>query len=404
MSPFKPGREVSVVGVGLHPFGRFRDKDLASLALDSVTAALADARVDWQDIPVAYFGHVYYQGMSLGESALGKLGLTGIPIINVENACSSGSTAFWQAYWGIATGMYDLALAFGAEKVPSGPVTVTAEDSPERYIGGDHMMAGYALRMRRYMEETGAPATALAQVAVKARQNAALNPYAHRKETYSVEDVLGSRLIADPLTLYQCCPTSEGAAAAVLCASDALDRFGIDKQRCVRVAAAVLRSGNYNGKGSDHSAFSPYRTEPAALEAYEMSGLGPEDMDFVQVHDAATIGELQQIEALHITPFGEAWQATELGRTALTGDIRGEHRRWAFGHGAPFRSIGHPNDPRNRHPAQGRSGSTATEQSQSGPGPMLRSRGRNHRAYIRPVAKDPSQSHANFHHTGCNEG
>ena len=340
MGPFKQGREVSVAGVGLHPFGRFPDKDLATLALDSVTEALKDAGVEWRDIPVAYFGHVYYQGMSIGESALGKLGLTGIPIINVENACSSGSTAFWQAYWGITTGMYDLALAFGAEKVPNGPVTVTAEDSPERYIGGDHMMAGYALRMRRYMEETGAPATALAQVAVKARQNASLNPYAHRKETYSVEEVLGSRLIADPLTLYQCCPTSEGAAAAVLCASDALDRFGINRRRSVKVVAAVLRSGNYNGKGSDHSAFSPYRTEPAALEAYEMSGLGPEDVDFVQVHDAATIGELQQIEALHITPFGQAWEATEQGRTALTGDIPVNTDGGLLAMGHPFGASG----------------------------------------------------------------
>ena len=194
MTQFKSGREVMVAGVGLHPFGRFSNKDLATLALDSVVAALKDAGVQWKDIPVAYFGHVYYQGMSVGETALGKLGLTGIPIINVENACSSGSTAFWQAFWGITTGIFDLALAFGAEKVPSGPVTVTAEESPDRYIGADHMMAGYGLRMRRYIEETGAPLSALAQVAVKARQNASLNPNAHRKQTYTLEEVLPVRL------------------------------------------------------------------------------------------------------------------------------------------------------------------------------------------------------------------
>ena len=135
----------------------------ATLALESVVPALQDAGVSWKDIPVAYFGHMYYHGMSVGETALAELGLTGIPIINVENACSSGSTAFWQAYWGIATGLYDLALAFGAEKVPRGPVTVTAGESPDRYIGGDHMMAGYGLRMRRYMEDPGAPPAALAR-------------------------------------------------------------------------------------------------------------------------------------------------------------------------------------------------------------------------------------------------
>ncbi len=334
------GREVMVAGVGLHPFGRFPDKSLSTLALEAVAPALQDAAVDWKDIPIAYFGHVYYEGMSVGETALANLGLTGIPIINVENACSSGSTAFWQAYWCISAGLYDLALAFGAEKVPSGPVTVSPEESPERYIGGDHMMAGYALRMRRYMEDTGAPVTALAQVSVKARQNAAMNPYAHRKQEYSLEDVLQSRLIADPLTLYQCCPTSEGAAAAVLCAADAVDRYGIDRGRCVRIAAAVLKSGSYNGRGSDHSAFSPYRTEPAALAAYEMSGIGPEEVDLVQVHDAATIGELQQLEALRLVPWGEAWQATVAGRTALGGDIPTNTDGGLLAMGHPFGATG----------------------------------------------------------------
>ena len=339
-TPFKPAREVAVVGVGLHPFGRFPGKDLASLARDAVVAALQDAGVPWRAIPIAYFGHVYYQGMSVGETALSPLGLTGIPIINVENACSSGSTAFWQAYWGIAAGIYDLALAFGAEKVPGGPVTVTAADSPERFIGGDHMMAGYALRMRRYMAETGAPPAAFAQVTVKARQNAALNPYAHRQQTYTVAEVLASRPIADPLTLYQCCPTSEGAAAAILCARDRLNRYGLNDARAIRIAAATLTSGNYNGRGSDHSAFSPYRTEPAALAAYEMAGLGPEDINLAQVHDAATIGELQQIEALHLTPMSEAWQATRSGRTALAGDIPVNTDGGLLAMGHPFGATG----------------------------------------------------------------
>ena len=340
MNNLKTGREVVVAGVGLHPFGRFRDKPLASLALDSVIAALQDAAVAWKDIQVAYFGHVYNEGMSFGETSLSKLGLTGIPIINVENACSSGSTAFWQAYWGITTGLYDMALAFGAEKVPRGPVTVTAEDAPERYIGGDHMMAGYALRGKRYMEETGAPATALAQVTVKARQNAAMNPFAHRKDTYTIEEVLNSRMIADPLTLFQCCPTSEGSAAAVLCAREDLAKYGINESRAVSVAAAVLTSGDYNGRGADHSAFSPYRTEPAAIQAYEMSGISPEDVDLVQVHDAATIGELQQVEALHLLPFGEAWKGTMEGRTALTGDIPVNTDGGLLAMGHPFGASG----------------------------------------------------------------
>ena len=100
MTRHRAQRDVMVAGVGLHPFGRFPEKDLATLALEAARPALEDANVSWRDIQVAYFGRVYYHGMSVGESALAKLGLTGIPIINVENACSSGSTAFWQAYWG----------------------------------------------------------------------------------------------------------------------------------------------------------------------------------------------------------------------------------------------------------------------------------------------------------------
>lgn len=267
MTGLRGGRDVMVAGVGLHPFGRFDDEDLSSLAQAAVVEALEDAGVRWRDIPIAYFGHVYYHGMSVGETVLSKLGMT-------------------------------------------------AADSPDRYIGGDHMMAGYALRMRRYMEETGAPLASLAQVAVKASDSAALNPYAHRKQTFTLDAVLESRPIAEPLTLYQCCPTSEGAAAA------------------------VLRSGTYNGRGSDHSAFSPNRTEPAAIDAYEMSGLGPEDIDLVQVHDAATIGELQQLEALQLLPRGEAWRATLDGRTALSGDLPTNTDGGLLAMGHPFGATG----------------------------------------------------------------
>ena len=194
--------------------------------------------------------------------------------------------------------------------------------------------------MRRYMEETGATDRSLAQVAVKARQNATLNPFAHRNEIYTIEEVLESRLIADPLTLFQCCPTSEGSAAAVLCAKESLKKYGIDEDRSISISAAVLRSGNYNGRGSDHSAFSPYRTEPAAIEAYQSSNINPEEVDLVQVHDASTIGELQQLESLHLIEKGEAWKATESGRTALNGDIPTNTDGGLLAMGHPFGATG----------------------------------------------------------------
>ena len=336
----KPEREVVVLGVGLHPFGRYPGKDMPELAREAVVESLKDAAVRWKDVQIAYFGHVYYQGMSLGEATLRELGLTGVPIINVENACSSGSTAFWQAYWGITTGLYDVALAFGAEKVPRGPVTVTAEDSPDRWIGADHMMAGYALRARRYMEEYGAPIEAIAQVSVKAHHNASLNPHAQYNKTLTLAEVLESRPIADPLTLYQCCPTSEGASAAVLCAGEAVKRYAPHNGRWVTVAGASLTSGTYTPRGSDHPAMNPYRGEEAAQQAYDMAGLGPEDIDVVQVHDAATIGEIQQLEALGIVPKGQGWTASLAGRTEIGGDIPTNTDGGLLAMGHPFGASG----------------------------------------------------------------
>ena len=382
-----PHREVVVLGVGLHPFGRFPYKDLPQLAREAVVQALGDAGARWKDIQIAYFGHVYYQGMSLGEVTLRDLGLTGVPIINVENACSSGSTAFWQAFWGIATGLYDMALAFGAEKVPRGPVTVTAEDSPERLIGTDHMMAGYALRTRKYMEDYGAPIEAIAQVSVKAHDNAALNPYAQYNKTFTLAEVLESRPVADPLTLYQCCPTSEGASAAVLCARDALGRLAPESTRHVTIRGAALTSGTYSPRGADHPALNPDKASLAAQQAYEMAGLGPDDVEVVQVprrghhrRDPAAGG------------YGDRSTGRRMGgHQGRPHRYRGRHphqyRRRPAGHGPSLRRHGGAHGPRDRHPAAGRGRGPPGRRpwrwraSQSGASPLLRGRRRNHRAY-----------------------
>ncbi len=336
----KPGRKVVVLGVGLHPFGRFPELGLPELARPAVVSALDDAGVQWKDVQAAYFGHVYYQGMSLGEVALRSIGLSGIPVVNVENACSSGSTAFWQAYWGIASGLFDLALAFGAEKVPRGPVTVTSDDDPERSTGADHMMAAYALKAQRYMHQHSAPLEALAEVSVKAHDNALLNPNAQYKKTFTLAEVLESRPIADPLTLYQCCPTSEGASAAILCAEETAYRFTAGTGRSVGIEAAVLASGTFSPHGSDHAALNPYRADYAARQAYEMAGMGPDDMELVQVHDAATIGEIEHLEALGIVEEGEGWLATSRGRTRIGGDIPTNTDGGLLAMGHPFGASG----------------------------------------------------------------
>jgi len=312
----KPQREVVIAGVGLHPFGRFPEKPLEELARRAILEALQDAGVSYRQIQAAYFGHVYYYGMSVGEAVLRGLGLTGIPVFNVENACSSSSTAFEMAFWAVASGVYDLVLTFGAEKVPRGPVSVTAETSPQRLLGTDHMMASYALRARRYMEEFGAPVEAFAHVAEKAHRNATLNPYAHYQKVFTIEEILNSRMIADPLTLYQCCPTSDGASAAVICGREAASRYSLNLGRLVSVAGVALQTSAYEDRKGEHLIAA--RT---AKEAYEMAGVGPEDVDVVQVHDAATNAGIFQLEGLGLVERGKGWVLELEGGTEINGRV-----------------------------------------------------------------------------------
>lgn len=307
-------RDVAVVGIGLHPFGRFPEKSVQSMARTAVQESLKDAGVNYGHIQAAYFGHVYYYGMSVGEGILRELGLTGIPMFNVNNACSSSSTAFELAYWDVAAGVHDLVLAFGAERTPRGPVSVTAEDSPGRFLGTDHMMASYALNARRYMEAFGAPVEAFAHVAEKAHRNASMNPYAQYQKVFTMKEILESRMIADPLTLYQCCPTSEGAAAAILCAREALGKFRIDPKRAVSVAGVAIKTSAWEDRGGEH--LIALRT---AKEAYEQAGLGPEDVSVVQVHDAATNAGIFQLEGLGLVERGKGWVAELEGQTEIRG-------------------------------------------------------------------------------------
>jgi len=332
----RPQREVVIAGVGLHPFGRFPEKAITDLAREAVLEALVDSGIKFKDIQVAYFGHVYQEGATPGEMTLRQMGLTGIPVVNVENACSSGSTALWLAYWNVAMGMFDIALAFGSEKVPRGPVATTAEGSPMRFLGSDFMMAAYAMGMRRYMELYGAAPEAFASVSVKAHKNAAINPYAHYKKTFTLEEVMNSRKIADPLTLYQCCPTSEGGAAAVVIAKDIARHNVKDPARCVSIIGAALRTQKWSDEEEDEGG----QIALAGKDAYEMAGVAPKDIDVVQVHDAATSGEISSVEALGLVPHGKAWKMELDGEMDISGRLPVNTDGGLQGMGHPFGATG----------------------------------------------------------------
>jgi acetyl-CoA acetyltransferase len=307
-------RGVSVVGVGMIPFGKYPERKLADLGWPAVKAALGDAGIKPSQIEAAYCGTAL-GGMMAGQRVLGAIGMTGIPITNVENACSSSSTAFRQAVMAIRSGEYDIVLVVGVEKLSKfGGGTLPLEQEDWEVSQGMVMPALYAMRAQRYMHDFHLTREQLALVSVKNRRNGALNPDAQMRKTVSVEEVLASRPIAEPFTLLQCCPTGDGAAAVILCADSTARRF---RQNPVRVVASDVTSGKYTASFRDMTI--PEITVRGAHEAYEQAGVGAEDIDVAEVHDAFSIAELLYYEAFGFCGHGEAGKFIESGATSLGG-------------------------------------------------------------------------------------
>lgn len=312
------GRQVFVRGVGMTRFGRQPESDLVALGQEAVVAAVSDSGLLPDAIGEIFCGTAF-GAFATGQRVLRDLGLTGPPVTNVENACSSGAAAFRLAVRAVASGEVDTALAFGVEHLSSatGAAQPGAEGDAEVAVG---LVAPalYAMRARRYCETTGADAKHLAMVTVKARRHGALNPYVHFGETVSLEDVLGSRTIADPLTLLMCCPISDGAAAVVVSAEPG-------PGPAISVAASVLCSGvegveDVEGHGGRDMAWSE-TTARAATQAYAAAGLTPADVDVAEIHDAFTVNELMYYEALGFCGRGEAAALLENEETSIGGRI-----------------------------------------------------------------------------------
>jgi acetyl-CoA acetyltransferase len=275
--------------------------------------------------------------MVLGQKVLARTGLAGIPLANVENACSSGATAIREAYLGIRAGEYDLVLAFGVEHLTTrfrGALTPGEEDLEGAL--GLTMPAVYAMRAVRHMEEFGTTREELAYVSVKNKRNASLNPYAQFQKPVTVEDVLNSRPIADPLRLLDCCPVSDGAAAVVL-ASERLCAQ-LDRRRAVRRAAAALRTGTVE-VGLPSMAFEPL-TRATAQDAYERAGVGPEDVDFAEVHDCFSIAEVLRVEGLGLYPVGEYPKRAARGEADIGGRLPINPSGGLLGKGHPLGATG----------------------------------------------------------------
>jgi benzoylsuccinyl-CoA thiolase BbsB subunit len=311
-------REVSVIGIGTSLFGKLPERPFEALGVEAVRAALADAGVAPRQVQVAYGSRIFLEQIT-AQVVLRHLGITGIEMINVENACAGGATAVRCLWKDIATGLYDIGIAFGVESMTTSPIAgkliSPSKDDIDGQLGSN-MPVVFALMAKRLMETHGATPEDFARVSVKAHDAGALNPAAQYQKRVSLQDVLGARMVADPITLLQCCPNTDGAAAVVMCSSDMARRLGA---RPVRFLASVLRSSDYFFRKHDLISFDAGRL--AAQAAYEMAGVGPADIDVVELHDAFAPEELVHYEDLGLCPPGEAIGLLRSGATALGGRI-----------------------------------------------------------------------------------
>ena len=328
--------DVHVVGAGMTHFGKHPGRDAADLGAEALRDAIADAGIGGRQVEAAYCGHVF-QGMVTGQRILANVGLAGLPLANVENACSSGATAIREAALAIRAGEHDVVAAIGTEHLTSrfrGALTPDESD-PEAAVGAT-MPAVYAMRARRYMQEFGMTRRQLALIPVKNKTNAARNPLAHFHQEITVDDVLQSRPIADPLNLHDCSPVTDGAAAVILMSDRAARRFG--DGRAVRLAASALRTGTVDVEPTSMT-FEPL-TWATAKDAYDRAGIGPDEVDFAEVHDCFSIAEVLRVEGLGLFDQGEYPAAVERGEADIGGRLPINPSGGLLGKGHPLGGTG----------------------------------------------------------------
>jgi acetyl-CoA acetyltransferase len=314
-------REVCVLGVGIHKFGRFPDKDLGDLGREAILMALDDAGCSPKDIQAGFGGRVQNPNTT-ALRLVSEVFQTGIVIDNVEKACATSSTAVRLATWAIGAGLYDVVLCVGAEKMERGllggvPPGMESRASYSQLMGLGIMPGEYAMRARRHMYMYGSTKEMFAQVAVKSHKNGAMNPYAQYQTPVTLEEVLNARMIADPLTLYQCSPSTDGATAVVLCAREVAHKF---RGKPVTIAGWASGTPSYEpvGVGGDvQEGFIPR----LAKEAYELASIGPEEVQVAQVHDAFSAGEIFAYEDLSFCKPGEGGRFVWEGKADINGKV-----------------------------------------------------------------------------------
>jgi acetyl-CoA acyltransferase len=304
-------RDVYVLGVGMIKFGRYPEKDVAELAAEAALLALKDAGMTIKDIQLLASGNLLQAGAMVGQRLLQQIGQTGIPIINVSNACATGSTAVREAYFAVGSGEYDIVMAVGSEQMGKAGLLGGggARESVEGILGSGLMPAVFGQAGVEHMRQYGTKLEHFAKVSVKNHKHSTKNPLSQYQIEVSLEDVLKARMVAYPNTLYMCCPTGDGAAAAIL-VSEAVMKKRTTKP--VKIACSVLTSDPWTPRDLTLPDVSTL-TRNAAKIAYEKAGVGPADIDLVELHDCFATAELLHYENLGFCKDGEAARGVDEG-------------------------------------------------------------------------------------------
>jgi acetyl-CoA acetyltransferase len=326
---------VYVIGAGMTQFKPHPDTEVHELARQAAWDAISSSGVSPDDIELAYAGHAY-QGQCFGQKVLLKIGIVGLPVVNCENACASGASAVWGVFNAIKAGQADIGIAIGAEKLASakGGFTPLVADDLESSLGRV-MPAVFGMMARKHMERYGTTLEQLAKIAVKNRRNGVRNPYSPWRDEITLEQVLTSPVIAEPLTRLSCCPVSDGASAVILASEKVVRRY---TSKPVEIRSAVLASGIRNGVGmaDDHSEM----TIRAARRAYEQAGIGPNDVDLCELHDPFTIAELVHCEDLGFCAAGDGGRYVDEGRFDIGGDVAVSPSGGLLARGHPLGATG----------------------------------------------------------------
>ncbi len=314
--------EVVIIGVGMHPFGRF-EKSYEEIGSEAAAAALRDAGLEWKQIQQAYLSRMYLPATS-GARILRHLGSTDISIVDIEAACASGGAALRQAVLAVRSGEIDLALVLGCEKMPRGFMDPSMIYSAWQIELGMSLNPAYwSMRARRHMHDYGTTERQIAKVAYKNHKNSVHNPHAMYRKEFSLEEILSSPLVCDPIRRLEICAPDDGAAAVVVASAERARKLGASNP--VEIAACCHTIARYSADfrcpadSMSATANNPGPTEVTAKQAYEKSGLGPQDIDCFEVQDTDAFCEIEIYENLGLCALGEGGRLIDEGITEIGG-------------------------------------------------------------------------------------